>query len=269
MSPHYAGSFGYGGYQTRGGSLFSDRVSRLGLSPNYNSRGFGHSATRAVADGMMVRMAFNYGLGRFPRPHFHFQDSQQEYHYNQYMYRKYGTRSTNTNDYSRDYVYSPTSQTQTYDTYMKSCMRRSDLLPAKSEKPLNKPATTNVTVTIPSVSETKTVGNAPKGDVVNGIVTVNTENSRDYILPPLNRTKANPVPPASLAASSVEDDDTVSIVEIGYPALIEQMKARRCMELYLDYSEQYMKSLHGRVQGLKIQFQGLLAVVISTMLMLL
>uniref|UniRef100_A0A8C1CJM7 Prion protein b n=1 Tax=Cyprinus carpio carpio TaxID=630221 RepID=A0A8C1CJM7_CYPCA len=33
-----------------------------------------------------------------------------------------------------------------------------------------------------------------------------------------------------------DDDDTVSIMQIGYPALIEQMKSRKCVELYLVYS---------------------------------
>lgn len=36
-----------------------------------------------------------------------------------------------------------------------------------------------------------------------------------------------------------DDDDTVSIMEIGYPALIEQIKARRCVELYMVYAEQH------------------------------
>ena len=52
-----------------------------------------------------------------------------------------------------------------------------------------------------------------------------------------------PVPQALRKAASDEDDDedTVSIVEIGYPMLIEQLKAHRCLELYMVYSEKYFK----------------------------
>ncbi|XP_068429541.1 calcium-binding protein P-like [Clinocottus analis] len=37
------------------------------------------------------------------------------------------------------------------------------------------------------------------------------------------------------------DDDTVSIEEIGYPALIEQVKGRRCVEKYMEYSERFLQ----------------------------
>lgn len=38
-----------------------------------------------------------------------------------------------------------------------------------------------------------------------------------------------------------DDEDTVNISEIGYPELIEQMKARRCVELYMVYAEHYLE----------------------------
>lgn len=38
-----------------------------------------------------------------------------------------------------------------------------------------------------------------------------------------------------------EDNDTVSIEEIGYPALIEQMKTRHCVEQYMVYSEPFLQ----------------------------
>uniref|UniRef100_A0A8C6T6C7 Prion protein, related sequence 3 n=1 Tax=Neogobius melanostomus TaxID=47308 RepID=A0A8C6T6C7_9GOBI len=38
-----------------------------------------------------------------------------------------------------------------------------------------------------------------------------------------------------------EDDDTVSVVEIGYPALIKQLKVRKCLGLYIHYSENKLR----------------------------
>ena len=38
-----------------------------------------------------------------------------------------------------------------------------------------------------------------------------------------------------------KDDDTVSIEEIGYPALIDQVKSRRCLEEYMVYSERFLQ----------------------------
>ncbi|GLD54210.1 prion protein b isoform X1 [Lates japonicus] len=83
------------------------------------------------------------------------------------------------------------------------------------------------------------------------------------------------MPPASQAVTKADDDDdTVSIVEIGYPALIEQVKVRRCLELYMVYSDRYLKkqrepSTNNGVWGLEMGVRGFLAVVISTVLMLL
>uniref|UniRef100_A0A3P9MCM6 Prion protein b n=1 Tax=Oryzias latipes TaxID=8090 RepID=A0A3P9MCM6_ORYLA len=48
--------------------------------------------------------------------------------------------------------------------------------------------------------------------------------------------------PAPVSGADTEEDDTVSIQEIGYPALIEQMKSRRCVEKYMIYSEQFLES---------------------------
>ncbi|CAF99289.1 unnamed protein product [Tetraodon nigroviridis] len=47
-------------------------------------------------------------------------------------------------------------------------------------------------------------------------------------------------------SSKAEDNDTVSIEEIGYPALIEQMKSRRCLEEYMAKSEKYLKQQQPR-----------------------
>ncbi|XP_044050973.1 calcium-binding protein P-like isoform X2 [Siniperca chuatsi] len=270
LSPHYGGSFGYGGRSVGGGSPFSQSVHAMGVYPKDNSRGFGRSAVMAAAGGAMVGMALGYGLGRFPRPPFNFHNPQEEYYYNHYMYRKYGTRSTDTNDYSRDYRYN--QPPQAYDSYMDSCMKRTDLLPVDNQKPNNKPAattTTSVTTTTTASPDTGIGSNATKS---NSTAAQNSPTSAPSTPRPLNESEVKPVPP--VAVSNDDDDDTVSIVEIGYPALIDQLKVRRCLELYMVYSEKYLKKnteprASDRVQGLEMGSHGLLAVVTSTILMLL
>nr|XP_019954592.1 PREDICTED: uncharacterized protein LOC109636966 [Paralichthys olivaceus] len=265
LSPHYGGSFGYGGHGVRGGSPFSHSVQAMGVYPQDRSRGFGRSAVMAAAGGAMAGMALGYGLGRFPRPHFPFHSSQEEYYYNHYMYRKYGVRSTDTDDYGRDYRYSKTPET--YDSFMDSCMKRTDLLPVKNQKPKLNPAATTTTAT-PAV-----VTAAPDTVTDNNTTDTNSSAAENSPTPSPstphapNQPEARPGPPASQAVS--EDDDTVSIMEIGYPALIEQLKARRCLELYMVYSEKYLKRETGGAKGLEMGYRGFFTVVTSAVLMLL
>lgn len=270
MSPQYGGSFGYGGYGTRGGSPFSQSVHSMGYHPSSKSKGFGRSAVMAAAGGAVAGMAVGYGLGRFPRPHFQFHNPREEYYYNQYMYRKYGTKSSDTNDYSRDYSYSPPPHT--YDSYMDSCMKRTDLLSSTSQKPKYKPVASSTTSaettqsdTVASAADSDTSNNTTK---TNSSAAENPSTSARSSSRPSNQPGASPVPPASPTIDSAEDDDTVSIMEIGYPALIEQLKVRRCVELYMVYSEKYLMKQTGGAQVLKMGFHGLLAVVFSTVLML-
>ncbi|XP_034450864.1 uncharacterized protein LOC117767389 isoform X1 [Hippoglossus hippoglossus] len=279
-SPHYGGSFGYGGHGVGGGSPFSHSVQGMGVYPQDRSRGFGRSAVMAAAGGAMAGMALGYGLGRFPRPHFNFHSPQEEYYYNHYMYRRYGVRSTDTDDYGRDYRYS--QPPQTYDSFMDSCMKRTDLLPVENRKPKLNPA---ATTTIPVTSTATTTAAAPHTGIgsntteSNSSTAENTSTSSPSTQRPLDESEAKPVPPVPQAlrkAASDEDDDedTVSIVEIGYPALIGQMKARRCVELYMVYSEKYLKKttepgVDDGVQGLEMCLQGFLALVTSTIVMLL
>ncbi|XP_030593921.1 prion protein b [Archocentrus centrarchus] len=270
LSPHYGGSFGYGGYAAGGGSPFSNYAKAQGFVPSDNSKGFGRSAVKAAAGGAVAGMALGYGLGSFSRPHFEVRSPQEEYYYNHYMYRKHGSQSTNTNtnrntnrntntdtnanrntntntnDYSGgsagDNVF--TKPPQSYDNYMDDCMKRPDVLSAETQKPKNKTAaaataTTKTNTSTAVISESNVSG---------------TEKSSTH-------TPSNPDP-----LNQLEDDDTVSIVEIGYPALVEQVKARRCLELYMVHYENYMR-LTGGVRGLEMSFQGLL--VTSTILVLL
>lgn len=153
------------------GSPFSQSVQRMGYKPK--TSGFAKKAIVAAGVGAVAGMAVGYGLGRFPRPHFSFRNPEEEYYYNNYMYRRYGVKSTDEKDYGRDFVYKPPPRAETYDVYMDKCMNRTDLLKDQSKD---------------------------KGD-----------------------------------------DDTVSIEEIGYPMLIEQMKARKCVEMYMEYSSKFLQ----------------------------
>ncbi|XP_026198461.1 prion protein b [Anabas testudineus] len=268
LSPHYGGSFGYGGHGVGGGSPFSHSVQAMGMYPSDKSRGFGSSAVMAAAGGAMAGMALGYGLGRFPRPHFHFNSPQEEYYYNNYMYRRYGVKSTDTNDYGRDYGY--TKPPLTYDQYMQSCMRRADLLPAENRKSNYKPTVSMTTTnTTTAASDAGTSSNTTK---TNSTVAESPSTPALVTPRPVNESDTNPQLPASQAlrkGASDDDDDTVSIVEIGYPALIRDMKVRRCVELYMAYSEKYLKRQTGGAQTLVVGLRGLLAVVTSTTVMLL
>lgn len=128
----------------------------------------------AAGVGAVAGMAVGYGLGRFPRPHFGFRSPSEEYYYNNYMYHRYGTQSTDEKDYGRDYVYNPPPRAESYEKFMDRCMNRTDLLKDKGGK-------------------------------------------------------------------TDKDNDTVGIEEIGYPALIDQVKSRRCVEEYMAYSEQFLE----------------------------
>ncbi|KAK5610485.1 hypothetical protein CRENBAI_004196 [Crenichthys baileyi] len=176
LSPRFGGGgYGYGGYGM-GGSPFSRSVQGMGIQPKSTS--FAKKAMMAAGVGAIAGMAVGYGLGRFPRPHFNFRNPEEEYYYNNYMYNRYGTKSTDEKDYGRDYVYKPPPRAETYENFMNHCMNGTDRL--------------------------KDQGSSKSG-------------------------------------ANDEDDDTVSIEEIGYPDLINQVKSRRCVEKYMEYSAKFMK----------------------------
>ncbi|XP_028270493.1 prion protein b [Parambassis ranga] len=263
LSPRYSGSFGYGG--GRGGSYFSHSVARSGMGPNTNSLGYGRSAVAAAAGGAMVGMAVGYGLGRFPRSHLQFRNPAEEYYYNHYMYKKYGMKSTDTNDYSRDYVYS--KPLDNYNGYMDSCMKTNEILP-ESQKPEIKPTSTITTTTTigTAASGTSTTSNTTQ---TNNAAAENTLTSAPSTSSPQNQSEASPVPAASQPPSSEEDNDTVSMTEIGYPSLLEQVKVRRCVERYVDNSDKFLERRTGGGPGLEVGLHRMLAVVTSIVLMLL
>lgn len=257
VSPHYGNSFGYGGRGGRGGSPFYRKVKAMGISPSDKSKGFGRTAASAASGGVVAKMAVDYGLGRFPRPHFQFQSPEEEYYYNHYMYTTYGVKSTDANDYSRDYSYS--QPLENYERHMNTCMKTIELLPEKNQQKSNRPALNTTSTSSLLVSNNDTDNN-----------TAADNSSRSTTPNHPSQTEVKPLSPTSQIPSEAapdHNDDTVSIMETGYPALIKMVKVRKCLKIYIVNSEKYLKVIGG-AQRLEIGGQMLLAVVTSTLLMI-
>ncbi len=209
LSPHYGGSFGGGGFGM-GGSPFSNTVKGMGYGPSDQSKGFAKKAMLAAGIGAVAGMAVGYGIGNFPRPNFKLRSPQQERQYNHYMYARQGTHSKDRNNQGGpNYTSKQPSQGQSYEQYMSTCMKRKDLLKEQDT----------------TVSADRK--NIQRDEPLTDIAAVNDSTSPMTV---------NDYPKA---ATIREDDDTVSVMQIGYPALIEQMKSWKCVELYLVYSESF------------------------------
>ncbi|XP_015198627.1 calcium-binding protein P [Lepisosteus oculatus] len=245
-SPRFGGyGHGAGGYGA-GGSPFSRTAQDMGYGPSHKSKGFGKKAAMAAGVGAVAGMAVGYGLGRFPRPNFNFHSPEEAHYYNHYMWRRYGSRSTDENDYGRDYQYNPPPQG--YDSFMDNCIKRPDLLPQPEATP--PPASDG-----PAPGHTP--GNAPgnPGAEPNGTLPSQVNNSTangtqavsdaGLAMPSPQGTgpdgEGPGIPSPSLGEQEQDDNDTVSIMEIGYPELIEQLKVRRCVEMYITYSDSYLQ----------------------------
>ncbi|MCI4381920.1 hypothetical protein PGIGA_G00257580 [Pangasianodon gigas] len=282
ISPRYGGNYGYGGYGSygAGGSPFAQSVHSMGMKPSIQSKGFGKQAILAAGVGAMAGMAVGYGLGSFPRPHFMFHSPQEEYYYNHYMYRRYGTRpsdsntnpsspgaepgdtgSSSTNNVHKIFENPPP---QSYDKYMDSCMKRTDLL--REDQGRNKRAVEDswpqeagdIEKVLTEKDPNERLGEKPVGEAESqgsDLITRHensgegnkTSNATDSPLPFAAKLTGATEPPTEPQEKKTdemneEDDDTVSILEIGYPALIEQLKARRCVELYMVYAEQHAET---------------------------
>lgn len=227
----------------------------MGISPSHNSKGFGHTAARVATGGAVAKMAVDYGLGRFPHPHFQFQSPEEEYYYNHYMYRTYGVKSTDANDYRRDYFYS--QPLENYERHMDTCMKNIELLPEENQQKSNTPAL-NMSSS-PLLAPNNGTDNNTAAD--NSTSTTTNHPSQPGAEPPS--------PTAQIPSETTEDhdSDTVSIVETGYPALIKLVKLRKCLERYMEYSEKYL-IMRGGALRLETGSQMVLAVATSTLLLL-
>ncbi|KAK7117216.1 hypothetical protein R3I94_022695 [Phoxinus phoxinus] len=260
MSPGY-GAGSYGGYGQGGRSPFAQSVQGMGMAPNSNSRGFGKQAIMAAGVGAVAGMALGYGLGSFPRPRFNFHNPQEEYYYNNYMYKRYGQTPPGSNVNG-----SPNSQggkpgeagsisagqgngnpyeifqnppPESYEKYMDKCIKRTDLF---REKPEERPRRSIDFFEVKAAE----VEDGPNGAQENATSNNSTAeragtDAPSFIIsnPPEISSQPEKQIQEGEAEASDDDDDTVSIMEIGYPVLIEQMKARRCVEMYMVYAEQH------------------------------
>ncbi|XP_055064677.2 prion protein b [Misgurnus anguillicaudatus] len=209
LSPHYGGMFGAGRVDT-GGSPFSQSVQSMGYRPSVESKGFGKQAKVAAGSGMLTGMAVGYGVGEFPRPNLQFSSPQEEYYYNNYMYKRHGMGSGKENYNPGKYATSLLNQAQSYDQYMDRCTKRTDLF--REQDTLHSADHSSIQIDEPLADQTNTSSPA-------------TNNS-------------HLIPAGSLLD---ENEDNVSILKIGYPALIEQMKAKKCVELYLVYIDDFLE----------------------------
>lgn len=259
LSPYYGNYLGYGGRGDRGGSPFYHRVKAMGKSPSAKSKGFGHTAAKAASGVVVAKMAVDHGLGRFPSPHFQFQSPEEEYYYNHYMYRTYGVKSTDAKDYGRDYSYS--EPLESYERHMNTCMNAMEHEPEENQQIINDSSLQ----TMPTGSSL-----APNNNTDNNTAADSSSNSTTPNHP--SQPEAKDLAPTSQIPSEAtptpdNDSDTVSIMEIGYPALIKLMRVRKCLEKYMVYSEKYLK-LTGAAPSLETGCEMVLAAVASTLLML-
>ncbi|XP_052464351.1 prion protein b [Carassius gibelio] len=222
LSPRYGGSFG-GGRFDNGGSPFSNTAKSMGFGSSLKSKGFAKKAILAAGVGAMAGMAVGYGIGNFPRPNFQFNSPHEDRQYNHYMYERQGIHSKGRNNQVGP-NYTSKQPPQSYEQLMSTCMKRNDLLKEQD------------------TTDSADHKNIQRDEPLTDYAAMNIDylekaglEKNDTTSP----TTVNNYPEA--AVISENDDDTVSIIQIGYPALIEQMKARKCVELYLGYSESLME----------------------------
>lgn len=210
----------------------------------------------AAAAGTAGGMAMGYGLGRIHRPDFHLNSPQEEYYYKHYVSRKHGARTAQADGnrasggYSgsqdnESYTSSLSEPPMTYTSFMEKCVSNLERDQAKIIEQSTEPAGAKATSAVSaSAGSNKTTSN---------------ESSND-----LSKSEVKSVAPP-LSATPDDGDKTVSIVEIGYPALIYQHNVKTCMERFMAYSEFFKAGASGMGAG----SQGLVALAASLAVMLL
>lgn len=223
LSPRYGGAHKAGGFG-KGGSPFSQSVQSMGYGPSAKSKGFGKQAAVAAGAGALAGMALGYGIGRFPQPNFQFRSSLEEYYYNYYMHKHHGINP--------DTGHTVKLPSQGYEQHMEKCMKRKDLL--KEQDMLD-------TVRHGNIHRDETLI-GPDDDVYQD--KDRSEQANATTSPAAN----NDLMPAAIQRD--EEDDTVSFLMIGYPALTEQMKARKCIEMFfLEKTTEEFPQSHNNSNG--------------------
>ncbi|XP_075889344.1 uncharacterized protein LOC142893015 isoform X2 [Nelusetta ayraudi] len=264
-SPHYSESVGYGGYGVGRGSPFSRSVQNANIFPSDKSRGFGRTAVVAAAGGAAGGMAMGYGLGRIHHPQVPLNSPQEEYYYNNYVYRKQGTKAAKTegnrvnSGYSdskvnEDDTYSIHEPPMNYNGFMEKCMSQLANDQAKIIEQSNKITTATTT----TARTTRAVTTSALSDSAGSNGTAVNESTS-----PLSKPEAKSMTPN--LSKTPDNDKIVSIVEIGYPELIYQHNLKTCMERFFASSE----FIKGGAQGMVTASQGFVALTTSVTVILL
>lgn len=225
------------------------------------SKGFAKKAAVAVgvgaAAGVATGVAVGYGLGRYPSPPFSFRNPREEHYYNRYMYKRYGSQSTDEKDYGRDYYYKEPDVS--YDSYMEGCMKRTELLQDQEGRDWARLQGDDA-VAVVNGSKAGASALLPGNGTLNTTTALDPAGGtdRNSSTPP-EIHPAQPIHPAVGAKEGGEEEEnTVSIMEIGYPELIEQVKVRRCVEQYMEYSHAYLAMRTGAATQQRPLCQGVL-----------
>ncbi|MGH0191827.1 UNVERIFIED_CONTAM: hypothetical protein FKN15_077115 [Acipenser sinensis] len=216
-------------------------------------------------------MAMGYGLSRTrfpgsfpgvyrgPRLEIDFNSEEEERYYNYYMWKRYvatpfgGDSGTLMHYYFRQ-------PAQTYEMFRDRCLKRNDLLPGKeTDRAVQSPAGTDE--------------DGPRSNI-NTTAADNSKNTMDIL--PSRTTVSNTMSEAASATRPAQedkdDDDVVGVMDVGNPEMIEQMKLYRCIELYVDYTHQYLTKrtkTHTRIPQSKgaARLTGSLLLLVSTLLL--
>ncbi|XP_041088295.1 loricrin-like isoform X7 [Polyodon spathula] len=259
-----------------GGSHFSQAVAGQGFKPSHKSKGFGKKAALAAGLGVATGMAMGYGLSRTrfpgsfpgsypgvyrgPRLEIDFNSEEEERYYNYYMWKRYvatpfgGDSGTLMHYYFRQ-------PAQTYEMYRDRCLKRNDLLPGKETgRAVPSPAATggdgprsNINTTAADNSKNITdiflgrnnsavdaTTNHPVSLSPGNINATETDANNSTGNASVNNTAREAASAPRPAQEDKDDDNVVGVMDVGNPEMIEQMKLYRCIELYVDYTHQYL-----------------------------
>ncbi|KAK1154412.1 hypothetical protein AOXY_G28758 [Acipenser oxyrinchus oxyrinchus] len=247
-------------WNSGGGSYFSQSVAGQGFKPSHKSKGFGKKAALAAGVGVATGMGSFPGVYRGPRLEIDFNSEEEERYYNYYMWKRYvatpfgGDSGTLMHYYFRQ-------PAQTYEMFRDRCLKRNDLLPGKETKrAVQSPAGTdedgpssNINTTAADNSKNtmdilpgrnnsavNATSNPPVSVSPGNINVTETDAKNSTGNATVNNTASEAASATRPAQEDKDDDDVVGVMDVGNPEMIEQMKLYRCIELYVDYTHQYL-----------------------------
>ncbi|MGH0130836.1 UNVERIFIED_CONTAM: hypothetical protein FKN15_033853 [Acipenser sinensis] len=239
-----------------GGSYFSQSVAGQGLK----SKGFGKKAALAMGLGLAAGMDSFPVVYRGPRLEIDFNSEEEERYYNYYMWKRYvatpfgGDSGTLMHYYFRQ-------PAQTYEMFRDRCLKRNDLLPGKEtdravqsragtdedgpRSNINTTAADNSKNTMDILpgrnnSAVDATSNPPVSVSPGNINVTETDAKNSTGNATVNNTASEAASATRPAQEDKDDDDVDGVMDVGNLETIEQMKLYRCIELYVDYTHQYL-----------------------------